>query len=100
MLRNASPEDQAKAIHSMRTRIRKQFTDIRTNSIVTKAMWAFIDSVSSGPGIHGNRGSKDAGEKQVRRKRKDYDNESEEEYRPSPIKSFGRTPKTRSKHKD
>jgi hypothetical protein len=92
-LRNVSVEDRAKAICAMRTYVRKQFADIRTNSKVTKVLWEFIESCASGS--FNNHDSSMNGKK--RKKRKSYDDESGDEFRPSPVRSFGRTPKTRSK---
>jgi hypothetical protein len=42
VLRGASHETRAQAIHDMRVFIRKRFRDIRTNSTVMKALWEFI----------------------------------------------------------
>jgi hypothetical protein len=77
----------------MRSHVRKQFTDIRSNANVMRAMWAFIDTVASGSWIRSNAGENGDGRKGKRKRKED----SSDEYRPSPIKSFGDVPRTRSK---
>ena len=95
ILRTATHEDRARQIYHMRSHIRKQFTDIRSNAHVTRAMWSFIDTVASGSWMRGDGEDIPEGRK-GKRKRKGADDDKEE-YRPSPIKSFGSVPKTRSK---
>jgi len=105
VLRHESQEARAKAVLHMRLRIREQFRDIRNNTFVGKAMWAFIDSVTGPAGLkvldHRNGYSMDfePTPSAKGRKKRQRDDEEEDEYRPSPIKSLGKGAATRSQRK-
>jgi len=95
-------DDRAKAIYAMRKNIREQFIDIRANSQVTKALWAFISSLGSSgslPEKYAGSGSESFKKGKRKRRGKDED-DSGDEYRPQPVAALGRKPKTRSKYKD
>jgi len=99
VLRDASHEDRARAIYTMRLNIREQFVDIRNNTKIGSALWTFINEVESNP--HGSQqhsaGGSSSQAKNGKKRKKGADNEAEDEYRPSPVKSLGQTLKTRSK---
>ncbi|KAJ7781155.1 hypothetical protein B0H16DRAFT_1497258 [Mycena metata] len=94
VLRDATPMERAQAIYHLRTDIREQFLDIRLNSTVGGGLWALINHLKHNPtlsfsGIPVASTSK--------RKRKQADDE-DDDYHPSPIRSLGKNPKTRSRH--
>jgi hypothetical protein len=102
VLRDESYEARATGIYSMRVNVRNQFADIRTNTKVGIAFWRFINDVQSDPSPRGTQQHASGSSSQPksgkkRRKGVDKDTESDEEYRPSPMKNLGQTPKTRSK---
>ncbi|EIW83162.1 hypothetical protein CONPUDRAFT_121609 [Coniophora puteana RWD-64-598 SS2] len=105
VLRHESQEARAKAVLRMRLRIREQFHDVRNNTTVGKALWAFIDSVTGPAGLkvldRGNGYPMDIEPTPSAkgRKRRQRDHEEEDEYRPSPIKSLGKAATTRSQRK-
>jgi len=96
VLRKQSHEVKARAIYSLRRTIREEFKDIRNNSNVGKAMWRHINSLNDRPNepLKPNFTLLPSAAK---RKRMGKDDEDEDEFRPKPIKSVGRPPKTRAK---
>ncbi|KAJ7047286.1 hypothetical protein C8F04DRAFT_1246961 [Mycena alexandri] len=94
VLRDATPMERAQAIYHLRTDIREQFLDIRLNSAVGGALWALIDHLKHNPTISV---SGIAVASTSKRKRKQADDE-DDDYHPSPIRSLGKNPKTRSRY--
>jgi hypothetical protein len=94
-MRKRPIEQRAEAILRMRKAIRAEFKDIRNNSTVAKSMWNFINTVdmNTPSALYNGYGETSKGKK----KRKADTDDEEDEYRPQPIKSFGKTPSTRSK---
>jgi hypothetical protein len=101
VLRKETSEDRATAIYNLRKAVRAQFADIRNNNVVGKAMWGFVSSLRSNPSsllLRGNGPGNYAENGRGKRRRKaGQDDSDNEEYRPTPIKNLGKTPKTRSK---
>ncbi|KAF9567353.1 hypothetical protein CPC08DRAFT_703258 [Agrocybe pediades] len=95
VLRKHTYEVKARAIFSLRTAIREEFKDIRNNSSVGRAMWMHIQSLVARP----NEPLKPnyANLPPAKRKRVAADDQDDDEFRPVPIKSVGKAPKTRAK---
>lgn len=96
VLRKESIEDQAHAIHNLRTAVREQHDDIRNNGKVGKSMWDFIRTIRvnpTGPLIFRSSGGP---VNQDFKKRKRKAGDEDEEYRPQPIKSLSKPVKTRA----
>ncbi|KAG0706125.1 hypothetical protein DFH29DRAFT_980605 [Suillus ampliporus] len=102
VLRKYSHEDRANALLHMRLRIREQFRDVRNNTVVGKALWSYVDSITGPSGLKVlNVGfpipaiastSTSTGTKRKRR-----GSDDDEDYHPSPIsKTPGSKTKTRS----
>jgi hypothetical protein len=80
----------------MRVNVRSQFVDVRNNTKVGNALWEFIGEIQMNPqGLQENHA--DGSHKNGKKRKKGMDNESDQEYRPAPVKNLGQTPKTRSK---
>jgi len=92
VLRRATPEQRARAIYNLRIGIRAQFKDVRMNTGVVAAMWRMIDRLRIDP-----TGPVVAAGHSVQTPKRKRKADEDDEYRPSPIKSLGKTPKTRSK---
>ena len=96
-MRKFTQEARAEAIYNLRRNIREQFVDIRANGQVTKALWKLVnEQLAQGQTLA--RNSHLPSQKKAKRKRKardDSDVETEDEYRPEPIRSLGRGPRTR-----
>ncbi|PFH52790.1 hypothetical protein AMATHDRAFT_139317 [Amanita thiersii Skay4041] len=93
MMRGRTLEDRATAIYHLRVAVRDDFKDIRNNSVVGKAMWSYINSLTRNP--TSSLIFKDTTSK-GRKKRKAQDDG--DEYRPEPIKSMSsKSVKTRSR---
>jgi hypothetical protein len=95
VLRKRPIEDRARAIYNLRTNIRAEYKDIRNNSTVCKSLWGHINDLEASPALTLYREQMDGGK--GKKKRKADQEEEEDEYRPEPIRNFGKTPKTRSK---
>lgn len=97
VMRDYSYQDRAQTILSMRLFIREKFRDVRNNTLVGKALWLYIRSITE-PGTVSLDDVMSAPTKLSRKKRKaGDDDDDDEEYRPTPIKSLGSAAKTRSK---
>ncbi|EGN99785.1 hypothetical protein SERLA73DRAFT_179998 [Serpula lacrymans var. lacrymans S7.3] len=103
VMRNHTHEDRAKALLHMRLHVRDQFRDIRNNTVTGKVLWDYITSVTAPGGLKelGGIGSEGSSSTKKGRKRKNEDDvyDADEDYRPSPIRSFGPPTKTRSRAK-
>lgn len=95
VLRKRTIEDKARAIYNLRTNIRAEYKDIRNNSTVGKSLWGHINNLEASPTHALFREQNDA--VRGKKKRKVDVDEEEDEYRPEPMRNFGKTPKTRSK---
>ncbi|KAJ7276480.1 hypothetical protein B0H12DRAFT_1249152 [Mycena haematopus] len=93
-LRKATRTERAHAIYHLRTDIREQFLDIRFNSAIGAAMWRLIRHLKHSPTT--SISSAVSATVTPKRKRR-MSNDSDDEYHPSPIRSLGRNPKTRSR---
>ncbi|KAF7355389.1 hypothetical protein MSAN_01455600 [Mycena sanguinolenta] len=94
VLRKATRTERAQAIYHLRTDIREQFLDIRFNGAVGAAMWRLIRHLKHSPTT--SISSIQSATVTPKRKRR-ISNGSDDEYHPSPIRSLGRNPKTRSR---
>jgi hypothetical protein len=92
-LRHRTYEERANAIFDMRSYIRGQFRDIRTNTAVGKALWSYIDSVVKGSHLSSGMIASSEGRRGGKRKKRDED----DEYRPQPVRGLGPAPKTRTR---
>ncbi|EKM80113.1 hypothetical protein AGABI1DRAFT_38315 [Agaricus bisporus var. burnettii JB137-S8] len=94
-LRKYNKQARAKAIYNLRKSIREQFVDIRMNTKVMKVLWSIIHSLQVEPtaAVHVEE-EKPLGRK---RKRGDKASESDDEYRPDPVRQIGKPLKTRGK---
>lgn len=94
-LRKYNKQARAKAIYNLRKSIREQFVDIRMNTKVMKVLWSIIHSLQVDPtaAVHVEE-EKPLGRK---RKRGDKASESDDEYRPDPVRQIGKPLKTRGK---
>jgi hypothetical protein len=92
-LRDRTYEERANAIFDMRSYIRGQFRDIRTNTAVGKALWSYIDSVVKGSHLSSGLIASSEGRRGGKRKKRDED----DEYRPQPVRGLGPAPKTRTR---
>ncbi|KAF5387771.1 hypothetical protein D9615_000478 [Tricholomella constricta] len=94
VLRKLSLEERATAITALRQTIREQYKDIRINSSVCKSLWAIVRDLQNNPSKMVSRTNGDTKGK----KRKKYDTDDEDdEYRPTPVASLGKSAKTRSR---
>jgi hypothetical protein len=95
-MRGESLEDQGRAVYILRHTIRQEFKDIRNNSGVGRSLWKHINSLQSRPTAwlvpNESQTTKGKG-----KRRADKDIETDDEYRPTPISSLGKPPKTRTK---
>ncbi|PPQ98551.1 hypothetical protein CVT24_004042 [Panaeolus cyanescens] len=93
-LKSESRKVQSQAILTLRQTVRQEFRDIRNNSTVAKAFWSHIRVLENDPTtrlIPNTEGQSSVAK--GKRKRKD---DNDDEYRPLPVKSLGKTAKTRS----
>jgi hypothetical protein len=96
VMRDYSHQGRAQTILNMRLFIRDKFRDVRNNGVVGKALWMYIRSITE-PGSVSLDDVMLTQAKPSKRKRKAGDEDDEDEYKPSPIKSLGSAAKTRSK---
>ncbi|KAJ7180176.1 hypothetical protein C8R43DRAFT_1117504 [Mycena crocata] len=87
VLRKSTSIEKAKAIHNLRTQIRNIYADIRMNSKVGASLWTLINTLKHNP----ITAMPLSPSKRKRKMSEDSD------YHPSPIKSLGKNPKTRSR---
>jgi len=81
----------------MRVRIREQFRDIRTNTVVVRALWNYVESITGPGGLKVLEvGSPMRAITSTGGKRKRKNSEDDGDYHPSPIQSLGSKTKTRS----
>ncbi|KAJ6628698.1 hypothetical protein B0H10DRAFT_2160694 [Mycena sp. CBHHK59/15] len=95
VLRKSTSKERAHAVYHLRKGIRAQFTDVRMNSSVGAALWALINHLKHNPMSSVLGDSQSASKK----KRKTADDDSDGEYRPTPIKSLSKNPQTRSRRR-
>ncbi|KAJ7682713.1 hypothetical protein DFH06DRAFT_1314897 [Mycena polygramma] len=91
ILRKATPMERAQAIYHLRTDIREEFLDIRFNGKVGAGLWRLIRHLKESPTT-----SITGAPTPSKRKRR-ISQESDEDYHPSPIRSIGKNPTTRSR---
>ncbi|KAJ6485138.1 hypothetical protein C8R47DRAFT_980663 [Mycena vitilis] len=91
VLRRATPIERAQAIYHLRTDIREEFLDIRLNTKVGAGLWRLIRHLKESPTT-----SITGAPTPSKRKRR-ISQESDDDYHPSPIKSIGKNPTTRSR---
>lgn len=96
VLRKKSAEERAAGILHLRKTIRAQYKDIRLNSTVCKTLWAIVRDLRDNTSKVLSRSNIDT--KGKKRRKMDTDDE-DEEYRPTPITSLGKTAQTRGKQK-
>ncbi|KAJ7498833.1 hypothetical protein FB451DRAFT_11880 [Mycena latifolia] len=96
VLRKATSLERAKAVYHLRTDIREMFLDVRMNGKVGAALWGLINHLKHNPTTSVS-GAQLASTSTSTPKRKRKMSESDDDYHPSPVKSLGKTPKTRSK---
>ncbi|KAJ6598980.1 hypothetical protein DFH09DRAFT_1303546 [Mycena vulgaris] len=93
VLRKATSTERAKAVYHLRTDIREQFLDVRMNGKVGAALWRLINHLKHNPTMSIS-GAELASASTYKRKRKMSE---DSDYHPSPVKSLGKAPKTRSR---
>lgn len=95
VMRKRPIEQRADGILRLRKAVRSEFKDIRNNNTVAKSMWNFINTMdmTTTNALFNGYGESSKG----KRKRRANTDEEEDEYRPQPIKTLGKTPSTRSK---
>ncbi|KAJ6539424.1 hypothetical protein B0H19DRAFT_1315289 [Mycena capillaripes] len=91
VLRRRTTEERAQAVYHLRTDVRQEFLDIRLNSAVGAGLWRLIRHLKHNPTISISGAPVASASKRKRKMSEDSD------YRPSPIKSLGKNPKTRSR---
>lgn len=95
MLRAETRETQATAIYILRHTVRQEFTDIRNNANVGKAMWGYINGLKKHPTTMLITGKEIV--PKGKRKRGSGMRDDDDEFKPQPIRSLGKPVKTRTK---
>ncbi|KAJ7638889.1 hypothetical protein FB45DRAFT_904165 [Roridomyces roridus] len=92
VLRRSSSEEKARAVHHLRSEIRRQFpSQVRFNAMVGAALWKLINDLKQHPITPATPGS-------TSKRRRKMSESEDEEYRPAPVKSIGKGRQTRSRH--
>ncbi|KAG6890539.1 hypothetical protein C0992_000799 [Termitomyces sp. T32_za158] len=95
LMRRKPMEDRANAITALRKGIRAEYTDIRLNSKVCRSMWALIRQVQNT-----SKSTSQIQQDVKGKRRRQYDDEEDDEYRPTPLAGLGgKSAHTRSKKK-
>ncbi|KAJ7507902.1 hypothetical protein B0H11DRAFT_2314839, partial [Mycena galericulata] len=93
VLRKATSMERAKAVYHLRTDLRNQYSDVRLNTKVGAAFWALINHLKHNPTISASGAQVASTSRRKRRMSEDSDGE----YRPTPIKKLGKGRQTRSR---
>jgi len=87
----ATSMERAKAVLHLRTEIRKEFLDVRMNGKVGAKLWELINHLKDYPTVS----PASAPVASTSRRKRRMSDDSDGEYRPSPIKSLGKGRQTR-----